>query len=229
MRGRYLAIFLLVAIFSTCRSVSPTYPREGVYHTVKRHQTLWRICKTYGVDINEVARINHIRDPSRILVGQRIFIPGAKKALKVDIYIDDIGGSRGRREDPKKLVLAKGRFIWPIRGKVTREFGIRGTAKHDGIDISARRGAPIKASDSGKVLYSGNEISGYGNIIIIKHETGFITIYAHNDVNEVAEGMKVKRGQIIGRVGSTGRASDPHLHFEIRKNNRPINPRLLLN
>jgi murein DD-endopeptidase MepM/ murein hydrolase activator NlpD len=228
LRGRYLAIFLLVVIFSTCRSVSPSYPREGVYHTVKRHQTLWRICKTYGVDINKVARINHIRDPSRILVGQRIFIPGAKKVLKVDIYIDDIGGSRGRREDPKKLVLAKGRFLWPIRGKVTREFGIRGTAKHDGIDISARRGTPIKASDSGRVLYSGNEISGYGNIIIIKHEGGFISIYAHNDVNEVAEDMRVKRGQIIGRVGSTGRGSDPHLHFEIRKNNRPINPRLLL-
>lgn len=228
MRGRYLAIFLLVAIFSTCRSVSPSDPREGVYHTVKRHQTLWRICKTYGVDINKVARINHIRDPSRIRVGQRIFIPGAKKVLKVDIYIDDIGGSRGRREDPKKLVLAKGRFLWPIRGKVSREFGIRGTAKHDGIDISARRGAPIKASDSGRVLYSGNEISGYGNIIIIKHEGGFISIYAHNDVNEVAEDMKVKRGQIIGRVGSTGRGSDPHLHFEIRKNNRPINPRLVL-
>ena len=228
MRGRYLAIFLLLTIFSTCCSVAPTYPRAGVYHTVKRHQTLWRICKTYGVDVNEVARINHIRDPSRIRVGQKIFIPGAKKVLRVDIYIDDIGGSRGRREDPKKLVLSKGRFLWPIRGKVTRKFGIRGTAKHDGIDISARRGTPIKASDSGKILYSGNEISGYGNIIIIKHEGGFITIYAHNDVNEVAEGIKVKRGQIIGMVGSTGRASDPHLHFEIRKNNRPINPRLLL-
>ncbi len=228
MRRRYLAIFLLLAIFSTCRSVSPSYPRAGVYHTVKRHQTLWRICKTYGVDINEVARINHIRDLSRIRVGQKVFIPGAKKVLKVDIYIEDIGGRRGRREDPKKLALARGRFVWPIRGKVTREFGIRGTVKHDGIDISAPRGAPIKASDSGIVLYSGNEIRGYGNTIIIKHEGGFITIYAYNDINEVAEGMQVKRGQIIGRVGNTGRASAFHLHFEIRKNNRPINPRVLL-
>jgi murein DD-endopeptidase MepM/ murein hydrolase activator NlpD len=228
LRRRYLAIFLLLAIFSTCCSVSPSYPRAGVYHTVKRHQTLWRICKTYGVDINEVARINHIRDPSRIRVGQKIFIPGAKKVLRVDIYIEDIGGRRGRREDPKKLALARGRFIWPIRGKVSREFGIRGTVKHDGIDISARRGTPIKASDFGIVLYSGNEIRGYGNTIIIKHQGGFITIYAHNDINEVADGMQVKRGQIIGRVGNTGRASAPHLHFEIRKNNRPINPRVLL-
>ena len=228
MKGRYLAIFLLFVMFSTCRSVSPSYPRTGVYHTVKRHQTLWRICKTYGVDMDEVARINHIRDPSRIRVGQRIFIPGARRVLKVGIYIDDIGGKRGRREDPKSIALAKGRFIWPVRGKVTREFGIRGTVKHDGIDISSPRGTPVRASGAGKVIYSGNEIKGYGNIIIIKHEQGFITVYAHNQVNDVAEGVNVARGQIIGRVGTTGRASAPHLYFEIRKNNRPINPRLVL-
>jgi len=229
LKRRYLAIFLLFAVFSTCRSVSPSYPGTGVYHMVKRHQTLWRICKTYGVDMDEVARINHIRDPSRIREGQRIFIPGAKRVLRVDIYIDDIGGKRGRREDPKRIALAKGRFIWPVRGKITREFGIRGTVKHDGIDISAPKGTPIRASDSGKVLYSGDEITGYGNIIILKHGRGFITIYAHNEINGVAEGMNVVRGQIIGRVGNTGRASAPHLHFEVRKNNRPIDPRLLLN
>jgi len=223
-----LAIFLLLAIFSTCRSVSPSYPRTGVYHTVKRHQTLWRICKTYEVDMDQVARINRIRDPSRIREGQKIFIPGAKKGLRVDIYIDDIGGKKGRREDPKRIALAKGRFVWPVRGKVTQEFGVRGTTKHDGIDISAPRGTPIRASDSGKILYSGDEISGYGNIVIIKHGQEFITIYAHNQINQVAEGMVVERGQIIGRVGSTGRASAPLLHFQIRKNNRPIDPRLLL-
>ena len=172
--------------------------------------------------------MNHIRDPSRIRVGQKIFIPGAKKVLKVDIYIDDIGGRRGRPRDLKTIALAKGRFIWPVRGKVTRKFGIRGTIKHDGIDISAPRGTPIKAANSGRVLYSGNEIKGYGNIIIIEHEQGFTTIYAHNDVNDVAEGEKVGRGQIIARVGRTGRTSGPNLHFEIRMNNRPINPRMLL-
>jgi murein DD-endopeptidase MepM/ murein hydrolase activator NlpD len=228
LRGRHLAIFLLLTIFFTCRSVSPSYPRTGVYHTVKRHQTLWRICKTYGVDMDHVARINHIRDPSRIREGQKVFIPGAQEPLNVDIYIDDIGGTKGRREDPKGIALAKGRFIWPVRGKVTQEFGVRGTTKHDGISISAPRGTPIKASDSGKVLYSGDEIRGYGNIVIIKHGQGFITIYAHNQTNQVAEGMMVERGQIIGRVGSTGRTSVPHLHFEIRKNNRPIDPRMLL-
>jgi len=223
-----LAIFLIFIIVGACRSTSASYPGPRVYHTVKRHQTLWRICKTYGVDINEVARVNHIQDPSKIRVGQKIFIPRAKRVLKVDIYIDDIGGRRGRSEDPKKIALARGRFSWPVRGKVTREFGIRGTTKHDGIDISAPRDTPIKAANSGRVLYSGSEIKGYGNIIIIEHEQGFTTVYAHNDVNDVSEGEKVGRGQIIGKVGRTGTASGPNLHFEIRMNNRPINPRLLL-
>jgi murein DD-endopeptidase MepM/ murein hydrolase activator NlpD len=228
LKGRYLAIFLLCAILGECRSISPSYPGTGVYHMVKRHQTLWRISKTYGVDMDEVARVNHIREPSKIRVGQRIFIPGAKKVLKVGIYIEDIGGRRGRREDPKRIALAKGRFIWPIRGRVMREFGVQGTMKHDGIDISVPTGTPIKAANSGRVLYSGDEIRGYGNIIIIKHGDGFITVYAHNAVNGVVEGEKVGRGQIIGRVGRTGRTSGPNLHFEIRMNNRPINPRLLL-
>ncbi len=223
-----MTIFLLFAIVYACRSVSPSYSRAGVYHTVKRHQTLWRICKTYGVDIDEVARVNHIRDPSRIREGQKIFIPGAKRVLKVDIYIDDIGGKKGHQEDLKKIASAKGHFIWPVRGKVTQEFGIRGMVKHGGIDISAPMGTHIRASNSGRVLYSGNEIEGFGNIIIIKHSQGFITVYAHNETNYVAEGERVGRGQIIGRLGNTGRTSGPCLHFETRKNNRPINPRLLL-
>jgi murein DD-endopeptidase MepM/ murein hydrolase activator NlpD len=146
----------------------------------------------------------------------------------VGIYIDDIGGRRGRREDPKSIALARGRFIWPVKGKITREFGIKGTTKHDGIDIFAPKGTPIRSSDSGKVLYSGKEIRGYGNIVVIRHREGFITVYAHNQRNTVSEGMRVTRGQIIGKVGNTGRASTPHLHFEIRKNNRPIDPRRLL-
>lgn len=228
MKGRYWAILLFTTILCTCRSAPPGYPEAGVYHTVKRHQTLWRICKTYGVDMDQVARVNHIRNPSQIRTGQKIFIPGARRVLKVDIYIDDIGGRRGRREDPKRIALARGRFIWPVKGKIMREFGIKGTTKHDGIGISAPKGTPIRASDSGKVLYSGDEIRGYGNIVIIKHGQGFITVYAHNQRNTVSEGMRVARGQIIGRVGNTGRASAPHLYFEIRKNNRPIDPRRLL-
>jgi len=226
---------LLVAISVTggCAS-SPQNPMEkpkprrtGVYHTVKRHQTLWRICKTYNVDMAEIARINGIKDVNRIQAGQRVFIPGAKKILHVDIYIEDLSPV-GKRPASVDLARVKGRFIWPVRGSISKGFGVSKGKKHDGIDISAPRGTPIKSTDSGKVIYSGNEIRGYGNIVIIKHGPIFTSVYAHNDVNLVQERDRVEKGQVIARVGRAGNTTGSYLHFEIRNHNRPIDPLLVL-
>ena len=87
-------------------------------------------------------------------------------------------------------------------------------------------GTPIKASNAGMVIYSDNTIKGYGNLIILRHSEEFVTVYAHNQVNLVEEGTWVEKGQIIGKVGQTGRASGPHLHFEIRRNNKAVDPML---
>jgi murein DD-endopeptidase MepM/ murein hydrolase activator NlpD len=205
----------------------PIARREGVYHIVKRHQTLWRICKTYDVDMADVARINGIADVSQIRAGQRVFIPGAEKALDVGIYIEDIGPPRkkARRLD---LAKVKGRFVWPVKGPILKGFNPKSKEKHDGIDIGAPSGTAINSIESGEVLYSGNEIIGYGNIVIIKHGPTFSSVYAHNAVNLVREGDRVDKGQLIARVGNTGRAEDFHLHFEIRNHNRPMNPLLIL-
>lgn len=199
----------------------------GVYHKVKRHQTLWRICKTYNVDMAKVARINGIRDVNKIKAGQKIFIPGAKKVLHVDIYIEDLGPSGAK---PAKVELAKikGHFIWPVKGPIMKRFGRDQGRKHDGIDISAPWGIAVKAAASGKVIYSGNEVKGYGNIIIIKHGPIFTSVYAHNSVNLVREGDRVEKGQVIAKVGRTGRATGAHLHLEIRNHNKPIDPLLVL-
>ena len=89
-------------------------------------------------------------------------------------------------------------------------------------------GAPIKASNSGVVVYSGNTIKGYGNLIILRHPGEWVTVYAHNQLNLVEEGMSVEKGQVIAKVGQTGRATGPHLHFEVRKNNKAVDPMLLL-
>lgn len=170
--------------------------------------------------MDEVARINGIEDKNKIRVGQRIFIPGAKKVLKVDIYIEDV---TARRRLPA-VRYVKERFIWPVEGKVAATFGTDGKRRHDGIDIRAPLGTPIRTADSGRVVYSDNKMRGYGNLIIIEHKDGFFTIYAHNQVNLVKEEERVKRGGIIARVGQTGNASGPHLHFEIRKGSKPLNP-----
>jgi len=204
---------------------SPPPKTQGVYHVVERHQTLYRICKTYGVDLKWVASLNGISDPSKIETGQRILIPGAKTVLKVEIYIDDVAAEQG--EQPK-IAYKKLDFIWPVDGKITDVFTEAENKKHQGLDISSPLGTPIKASNAGKVIYSSNGIKGYGNLIILRHSEEYVTVYAHNQVNLVEEGTWAEKGQIIGKVGQTGRASGPHLHFEIRKNNKPVNPFLFL-
>jgi murein DD-endopeptidase MepM/ murein hydrolase activator NlpD len=200
---------------------SPPRERKGVYHVVERHQTLYRICKTYGVDLKEVASLNGIADPSKIETGQQIFIPGARKVLKVEIYIDDVVAEPGEKV---KIAYKKLDFIWPVEGRISDVFEEVESKRHQGIDISSPLGTPIKASNAGMVTYSNNTIKGYGNLIILRHSEEFVTVYAHNQVNLVEEGTWVEKGQIIGKVGQTGRASGPHVHFEIRKNNKPVDP-----
>ncbi len=202
----------------------PTGTKE-VYHVVERHQTLYRICKTYRVDLKEVASLNRIADPSKIETGQRIFIPGAKKVLKVEIYIDDVAAEQA---ETAKTAYKKLDFIWPVEGKISNPFEEAESRRHQGIDISSAMGTPIKASNAGKVIYSNNGIKGYGNLIILRHSEEYVTVYAYNQVNLVEEGTWVEKGQIIGKVGQTGKATGPHLHFEIRKNNKALDPLLFL-
>jgi len=107
---------------------------------------------------------------------------------------------------------------------LTSRFGIRRGRRHDGIDIGAAEGALVHAAADGKVLYSGDQQRGYGNLIIIRHAGDMITVYAHNKVILVKEGERVQQGQVISRVGHTGRVSGPHLHFEIHKKSQPLDP-----
>jgi murein DD-endopeptidase MepM/ murein hydrolase activator NlpD len=117
------------------------------------------------------------------------------------------------------------RLIWPLeRGEVSSAFGKRRRDFHDGIDIRANRGTPIYAAQAGTVLYSSRRIRGYGNMIVIKHDSGFATIYAHNKKNFVKKGDRVIQGQQIALVGATGKATGPHVHFEVRRGEVPQNP-----
>ncbi len=119
-----------------------------------------------------------------------------------------------------------GTFLWPVRGHVLENYGAGPDGTHnDGINIAAPRGAPVQAADAGTVAYAGNELRGYGNLILIKHSNGWISAYAHCDLILVKTGQKVARGQVIARVGSTGNVSAPQLHFELRRGKQPVDPR----
>lgn len=120
---------------------------------------------------------------------------------------------------------SSGRFIWPVPAakRISSLYGMRRGRHHDGIDIPARKGSHILAADAGKVSFAG-KMRGYGNVVVIKHSGGYHTVYAHNKLHYVKKGQRVGQGEVIAQVGNTGRSSGPHLHFEIRKNNRVRDP-----
>ncbi|MBI5902881.1 MAG: peptidoglycan DD-metalloendopeptidase family protein [Deltaproteobacteria bacterium] len=208
---------------------------EGVYHTVGKSETLWRICRTYGASLQEVAEMNNIKDPTDIAAGMRIFIPGARRVKKVVPYSPDAqkragegaaDGEDGGAQD--RLIVEKGRFQWPVKGEVISNFGVRNGVMHGGIDIRADEGAPIAAADEGEVVFESASMRGYGKIMILSHKDGFFTVYAHNRENLVKRGVKVSRGDIIARVGDTGNATVSHLHFEVRRGKSTRNPLFFL-
>lgn len=218
-----LLSLLLFLLSEACapRKIPPPQKNQGIYHIVRRGENLFRIGKTYDIHYRDLARINRIRNPSEIRVGQSIFIPGATRRLPVEIITPE-NASLERPRSPFRPEKGNG-FLWPVAGKITSHFGRRGATFHDGIDIAAPEGTPIRAIQGGEVLYS-DRLRGYGNLVIIRHPGGFASVYAHNRRNRVREGRKVRRGEIIAEVGSTGRVTGPHLHFEIRKNNITRDP-----
>ncbi|OGV97256.1 MAG: hypothetical protein A3I04_01845 [Nitrospinae bacterium RIFCSPLOWO2_02_FULL_39_110] len=147
--------------------------------------------------------------------GCSIILP-SKKVFKKRVHKPEV-----KRVLPE---VEKGYFIWPVKGNLTSGFGFRSKGKHDGIDISAPKGRVIIASASGKIIFSGWGPTGYGKIVIIKHSKKYVTVYAHNYKNLVEKGQSVRKGEKIALVGSTGRATGPHLHFELRINRIPVDP-----
>ena len=124
---------------------------------------------------------------------------------------------------PRPATMATGTFMNPTRGRLTSPFGMRGGSRHTGIDIANSRGTEVKAADAGKVSFAGTR-GAYGQLIIIDHENGYQTYYAHLNSMSVSAGTRVHKDQLIGTIGTTGRTTGPHLHFEVRKNGTPVNP-----
>jgi murein DD-endopeptidase MepM/ murein hydrolase activator NlpD len=122
-----------------------------------------------------------------------------------------------------------GGFVWPVHGQVITEFGTTGKGQHnDGINIAVARGTPVVAAQDGVVAYAGNELRGFGNLLLIKHADGWMTAYAHNDTLLVKRGDTVRRGQQIAKAGDSGGVAQPQLHFEVRQGTRAVDPTTLL-
>jgi murein DD-endopeptidase MepM/ murein hydrolase activator NlpD len=130
------------------------------------------------------------------------------------------------RAPPKRSAR---KFLWPVRGRIIVDYGPRkGGYRNDGINIAASRGTAIRAVENGVVAYTGNQLQGFGNLVLIKHSGRWISAYAHSAVILVKRGQIVRRGQIIARVGSTGNVARPQLHFELRRGDEPVDPKRYL-
>jgi murein DD-endopeptidase MepM/ murein hydrolase activator NlpD len=126
---------------------------------------------------------------------------------------------------PASLAIAATGYLWPVQGRIARAFGTEPSGRRsDGLDISAPEGAPVLAAEAGVVAYAGNELEGYGNMLLIEHADGFTTVYAHNRALLVRVGTTVRRGEVIATVGRSGGIADPQLHFQLRAGNTPIDP-----
>ena len=200
---------------------------SGITHKVRPGENLYRIGKAYGVDYTELARINSIRSPYRLQVGDRLYVPHADRQLPVNVITPrSVSSARPKwvsSPTPKDSRVGSAGFSWPTRGMLSSGFGKRERGHHDGIDISTPKGTPVYAARDGKVIFS-DRLSSYGNVIIVEHGDGFTTVYAHNENNLVRKGSRIRRGERIATVGQTGRARGSHLHFEIRKDNVARNP-----
>ena len=131
---------------------------------------------------------------------------------------------------PAETTSALPTFRWPVRGKVITGYGAKTNGKsNDGINVAVPEGTPVKAAEDGVVAYSGNELKGYGNLVLVRHSNGYVTAYAHASELLVKRGDTIKRGQVIAKSGQSGEVGSPQLHFEIRKGSQPVDPLQFLN
>jgi len=217
--GVVLGVFLCVLVgLSAC---SRTQYR---YHVVRPGETLSEIGYVYRIPHQKLAALNGIRNPDRIEAGQRLRMPPGAR------YNRSRAATARSRWRPKAPAAhqpipkdTEKLFSWPLNGRLTSRFGPRNGSFHDGIDIAAPAGTPVRAAAAGRVIFS-DALRGYGNVVIIKHANGFTTVYAHHHRNLVKDGQAVQRGDVVGEVGETGRVTGPSLHFEVRSGKNARNP-----
>lgn len=250
---RCVATLCMALILNACATsrapveyrVLPNSSPPARYYVVAG-DTLFKIAWRYGMDYQELAKINNITAPYTIFPGQKLVFralyqrssqtssavaktPVKTNTTKPAVSTRSAGGTKAGQAPSavapeKPLPTFNGRWRWPSEGKVVRSYS---GSVHKGIDIGGERGDSVMAVASGRIVYAGTGIAGYGLLLIIKHDDTYLSAYGHNNSIEVAEGQDVKAGQLIARKGDSGTDS-VKLHFEIRKNGKPVDPHSVL-
>ena len=230
---------------------------HSAVHVVAAGDTLSKVSHRYHKSVNEIAKANNIQPTATLNVGERLIIPGvqtsevkaaapapapqqktvlASAAPKEPEPVQTaavVAPADPLEKEATKLAEGNGtvpKFRWPANGRVIAGYGATPNGQqNDGINISLPENTPVKAAEDGVVAYAGNELKGYGNLVLVRHPNGYVTAYAHAKELLVKRGDQVKRGQVIARSGQTGNVNTPQLHFEIRKDSSPLDPTRFLN
>lgn len=211
-------------------------------YVVRAGDTLYRIAKCHGVEPVALARANGIAPPYTISPGHGLRLPPPTEAPACPPEATPAAGAppaEGQPMGPIQAHIPAGpggpvppppprqaaKFLWPVSGNLISGFGPKGGKRHnDGINIAAPAGAPVRAAEAGVVVYAGNQLRAYGNLILVLHADGWTTAYGHNGALLVGRGAVVERGQVIARVGSSGNVGAPQSHFELRRGATAVDP-----
>lgn len=214
--------------------------------SVKKGDTLYSLSREYQIPVNDLAVINKLSSPFTLSVGQKLKVPSldSKEVSSQSVIATNVKQENAKAvkqetiaqpnvkisSNPKKRLpqisgRSSSKFSWPVRGNILSQYGAKNNGLfNDGINIAAALGTAVRAAENGVVAYAGNEVKGMGNLIIIQHSDGWMTVYAHLDSMSVRRGTKVAVGDTIGKIGKTGKVDTPQLHFEIRKGTKAYNP-----
>jgi murein DD-endopeptidase MepM/ murein hydrolase activator NlpD len=228
-------------------------------HYVNRGDTLMSIARHNHISLTELARANGLSRDAKLKLGMKITVPGKTAAApaqpaavaaapavapaahvaaaapvqKANLAVATTTPEAAVVKPAVKAAEATGAlptFRWPVRGRVIAAYGAKTNGKsNDGINVAVPEGTPVKAAEDGVVAYAGNELKGYGNLILVRHANGYVTAYAHASELLVKRGDSIKRGQVIAKSGQSGEVGSPQLHFEIRKGSTPVDPLRFLN
>lgn len=203
--------------------------KHAEWHVVRRGESLYSIAWQYGQTYQRLARWNGIRPPYTIYPGQKLRVRAPQAPPATSVRRPPAQPAAPAQQPARPAAPARPEALfwqWPVEGPLLRRFDPRGSGKK-GIAIGGKPGTPVRAAAPGRVVYSGGGLVGYGRLIIIKHDKNFLSAYGHNRKLLAREGDRVRGGQVIARMGSSG-TDRTMLHFEIRKDGSPVDPLRLL-
>lgn len=206
--GRPLAILGMAIILAACGTSKPLGPGQ---YRVEKGDTLTQIARKHGQSVDSLVRLNNLKNSNNIRVGQVLNVRGGSSSTVTPAPSTAAKG-------PSIAAPRSIKLVWPAEGKPNRGTSAPHT---QGVYIAGTAGAPVKAAAAGKVMYAGNGLRGYGNMLIVNHDANFLSVYAHNESLLVKEGAQVKQGQKIATMGSTG-SNAVNLYFELRYNGKAV-------